>query len=372
MFGCLLKRYLLWVHRIKSVMSSLDEIGAQFAKGDFSTWVNSFEKAGFVVRQPLIGVLQICVDRNNKSDLATERLRLLISVGVHGDETAPIEIMVLLLEKLSKTPQRLAVDLMVVVGNIDAIAKAKRYIDVDLNRLFSPDRSSQFSSQRFPQFNNAKKTYQEIQRADQLMDLAEQFFHGHQHKWHLDLHTAIRASAYSTFAITPGEFNSVFISWLGDAGIAAVVLNPKPSATFSSYTYTHLGAVSCTAELGRIGKLGQNDLSQFLVTQQAIDALLCFGIVNQEQKNESDPLIFCVAQELIKHSDAFRLTFDDNTPNFTEFSPGTIIATDGEITYTVGTEPEFVLFPNPSVRVGLRAGLMVARWRARLCVLPNR
>ncbi|PRC94807.1 succinylglutamate desuccinylase [Solimicrobium silvestre] len=314
-----------------------------FARGDFSALASSFELAGFNVQQPLAGVVQICED----GETASARMRLLISVGVHGDETAPIEMMALLLEELAKTPQQLAVDLMVMVGNIDAIAQAKRFIDVDLNRLFTPQRT---------QFNNA----QEAQRADQLMHAATQFFDGHQNKWHLDLHTAIRASFYPTFAIVPGKHNPAFVSWLGSAGIAAAVLNPQASVTFSSYTCKHLGAVSCTAELGRIGEMGKNDLSQFVATQAALAALLRSGL-SATENTDTAPLVFRVAQELIKRSEAFQLTFDGNTQNFTEFAPNALIATDGELTYVVGAEPEYVLFPNPSVRVGLRAGLMVVR-----------
>jgi len=301
-------------------------------------------KAGFVINQPCAGAIQIC-----SAEWNTKRLRLLISVGVHGDETAPIEMMALLLEALSKETHLLAVDLMIAVGNLQAIAEEKRFIDIDLNRLFTPHRTA---------FNNSK----EAQRADQLMQVTSQFFDGYQHKWHLDLHTAIRASVYPTFAIVPGKNNPDFVRWLGSAGIAAVVLSPQPLmtsfTTFSSFTFEQLGAVSCTAELGRIGKLGNNDLSQFSATERAIAALLRDEKIDQQHPH---PPLFRVTQELVKQSDAFQFTFDSTTQNFTEFPPQTILATDGEITYSVGTTPEYVLFPNPNVHVGLRAGLMAVR-----------
>jgi succinylglutamate desuccinylase len=273
-------------------------------------------------------------------------MRLLISTGVHGDETAPIEMMALLLHELSRTPAALAVDLMVIVGNIDAIAQAKRFIDVDLNRLFTPNRT---------QFNDAREAH----RADQLMLITKQFFAGHEIKWHLDLHTAIRASYYPTFAIVPGAYSEPFVRWLGSAGILAAVLNPDASVTFSSYTCQYLGALSCTAELGRIGELGKNDLTQFAQTTNALSNLIRSGVV--DRKIPTKPLVFRVAQELIKRSDAFQLTFDGNTQNFTQFAPHAVIATDGTEKYTVGDQVEYVLFPNPNVRTGLRAGLMVVK-----------
>jgi succinylglutamate desuccinylase len=341
------------VNAIVGALKSEADFCADFAKGDFSSLVQSFQQAGFEVQQSLDGVLQVCAPQVEATPPVVPRLRLFISVGVHGDETAPIEMMAQLLQKLSQTPQKLAVDLLIVIGNIAAIAQAKRFIDVDLNRLFTPQRQ---------QFNDTH----EAQRAEQLMQLAQQFFAGHTHKWHLDLHTAIRASFYPTFAIVPGAANPDFIQWLGFAGIHAAVLNPQASVTFSSYTCQHLGAVSCTAELGRIGVLGENDLSQFVETQEAIDQLLRCGLAQagadkSRALHKPSMLVFRVAQEMIKRSEAFQLTFDGNTQNFTEFAPNTVIATDGEQRYVVGSEPEYVLFPNQNVRVGLRAGLLVVR-----------
>jgi len=39
--------------------------------------------------------------------------------------------------------------------------------------------------------------------------------------------------------------------------------------------------------------------------------------------------------------------------------PGALIAEDGEAAYRVGEATEYIVFPNPDVRAGLRAGLMV-------------
>jgi len=318
----------------------MNQVCEQFARGDFSSLASAFGDAGLNVLQPLEGVLQICAD--------APRMRLLISVGVHGDETAPIEIMALLMDELSRTPQQLGVDLMLVIGNIEAIRQARRFMDIDLNRLFTPGRT---------QYNETR----EAQRADQLMQATAQFFAANATCWHLDLHTAIRASVYPTFAIVPGTYNDHFVRWLGSAGIQAAVLNPDASVTFSSYTCAHLGAVSCTAELGQIGALGNNDLSQFSTTRHALHDLLRSGLAIPAGRSESAPLVFRVAQELIKRSDAFQLNFDGSTQNFTRFEPGELIATDGELIYSAGDAPEYVLFPNQNVRNGLRAGLMVVR-----------
>lgn len=342
-----------------------------------SALAHAFSAAGFNAQQPIIGALQI---RANTAQTTQQRPRLMLSIGVHGDETAPIEMVAILLHELlqnvAQNPHNLAVDLLIAVGNIQAIQAGKRFIQVDLNRLFVD------ASRRPDNFNQS----QEAARADQLMQLARTFFEGatSQNKWHIDLHTAIRHSHYACFAIVPGEPTAPFLNWLEHAGIQAAVLNPEPSITFSSFTSQHCQAISCTAELGRIGVLGQNDLSQLAATQAALSALFKQGLPSNMPKNvtakqaDNAPILndkyapksdqnitpmqtFKVAQEMIKHSDNFALTFDANTPNFTQFAPHTVIATDGERRYQVGDQPEYVLFPNPNVRNGLRAGLLVVK-----------
>jgi len=71
--------------------------------------------------------------------------------------------------------------------------------------------------------------------------------------------------------------------------------------------------------------------------------------------------VFKVAQEIIKLSDDFRMAFDRSTQNFTSLKQGEEIARDGATVYTVKHARRAGRLPNPDVRVGLRAGLMVVR-----------
>jgi succinylglutamate desuccinylase len=202
----------------------------------------------------------------------------------------------------------------------------------------------------------------EAGRADALIAATRDFFEGSgPARWHLDLHTAIRASRYPKFAIVPELIEPAargrLVKWLGQAGIEAVIMNPASAGTYSWWTAEQHGAAGSTVELGRIGTLGQNDLSQFLDASNALDGLLrgetpCEGRM---------PLVFNTAQSITKLSDAFTMSFGRETENFTPLKKGEVIATDGDTVYTVKHDEEFVVFPNPDVRVGLRAGIMVVR-----------
>ena len=324
---------------------NLSPLVKALASADFSATASLFQAAGFSVVQPVSGILQVtCAQR------VLRRPRVLLSVGVHGDETAPIELMARLLHELSSTPHALAVDLMIVVGNPAAIAEAKRFVDADLNRLFQKDRGDLAAAR-------------EARRADDIMQAAADFFDNTgADKWHLDLHTTIRPSLYPAFAVVPEPVAAIrrnaLLGWLRQAGVGAAILNPLPAGTLSAFTSRTFGAASATVELGQVGQLGQNDIDQFADAYRAIDTVLRKGTFTAVDEL---PDVYSVAQELTKHSSEFRLSFDRNVRNFTSVAPGTTVAKDGQITYRAGDRTEYVVFPNPDVRPGLRAGLMVVR-----------
>lgn len=366
-------------------MAALPEAVRQLAQADFSAVAQRFGDAGFVVALPAPGILTVkagvaatlsggsmgprfrgddgaAVAGARATDAwarggsiagpGSERPAVVISVGVHGDETGPIEMLAYVLDALSREAHALAVDLMVCVGNIDAIAAGKRFIDADLNRMFRPVRG-------------ALADAAEAARADVLIAVTDAFFAGAgQQRWHLDLHTAIRPSVFPTFAIVPDlipdQGKRALIDWLGQAAIGAIVMNPASAGTYSYYSAEFHGAAGSTVELGRVGTLGQNDLSQFGQVDVALRALLR-GAPPPARVTITEPQLFKVAQEVIKLSDGFAMTVGRQTHNFTAMRQGEIIATDGATTYAVQHPEELVVFPNPDVRVGLRAALMVVR-----------
>jgi succinylglutamate desuccinylase len=325
---------------------ALPEAVRALAQADFGTVAQRFRDAGLAVALPARGIMT--VKAAGKSQAA--RASVLLSVGVHGDETGPIEVVAHAIEALSRAPAALAVDLMLCVGNIDAIAAGKRFIDADLNRMFRAERGSLAGAA-------------EAARADDMIAATAQFFDGAGPvRWHLDLHTAIRPSVYPTFAIVPDLIadagKAALIGWLGEAAIGAIIMNPESAGTYSYHSAEHHGAAGSTVELGRVGTLGQNDLSQFTDAAAALDALLRGAPARQAKVR---PHLFKVAQNIIKLSDGFRMSVGRETHNFTALKKGEVIATDGATVYSVQHDEELVVFPNPDVRVGLRAGMMVVR-----------
>jgi succinylglutamate desuccinylase len=331
-----------------TIPEALPESVQALARADFGQVAERFRAAGFVVGLPAKGILTVKATQADRAQ-SVARASVLLSVGVHGDETGPIEMVAHAIEALSRSPRELAVDLMLCVGNIDAIAAGKRFIDADLNRMFRAQRG------------DLAATF-EAGRADAIVKATRDFFEGSgSERWHLDLHTAIRASRYPKFAIVPqliaDEARAGLIGWLGLAGIEAVIMNPASAGTYSYWSAEQHGAAASTVELGRVGTLGQNDLSQFAEASAALAGLLR-GAARGTGKA---PLVFDTAQSITKLSDAFTMSFGRETENFTPLKRGEVIATDGDTVYRVQHDEEFVVFPNPDVRVGLRAGIMVVR-----------
>lgn len=100
---------------------------------------------------------------------------------------------------------------------------------------------------------------------------------------------------------------------------------------------------------------GQNDLARFAASDAALRRLIA-----GEPAVKHAPLhVFSVVAQIDKRSEHFVLNVANDVPNFTAFSAGTELARDGDYRYCVSHDEEHIVFPNPKVKPGLRAGLMV-------------
>ncbi|MEK6350851.1 MAG: succinylglutamate desuccinylase [Burkholderia sp.] len=278
---------------------------------------------------------------------------VLVSAGVHGDETAPIELVSALVRDLTRGALPLTSRLLVVLGHPGAMRAGTRYLDDDLNRLFNGRHAQRADSRDAP-------------RAAALEAAALRFFEGapagRQARWHLDMHTAIRASAFERFALLPhtGEPPTrAMIDWLGRAGIAAVLLHTEKGNTYSQFTASACGALTCTLELGKVRPFGQNDLSRFAAADAAVRQLVSGTLFRADDVPPAPPRVFTVIGQITKQSEAFELFVANDVPNFTPLPRDTLVARDGSYRYQVSHDEERIVFPNPSVKPGLRAGLMV-------------
>ncbi|WP_322077228.1 succinylglutamate desuccinylase [Burkholderia cepacia] len=282
------------------------------------------------------------------------RPSVLVSAGVHGDETAPIELLSMLVRDLASGVLPLACRLLVVLGNVPAMRAGERYLDDDLNRLFS-GRHAQVPASR------------EAPRAAQLEAAAAAFFAdapAGAARWHIDMHTAIRASVFEQFALLPHTGTPptrTMFEWLGDARIAAVLLHTAKGNTYSHFTAEHCGALACTLELGKVRPFGQNDLTRFAPADRAVRKLVSGAGGDAVVQGDHPPLprVFTVIDQITKQSDALELFVAADVANFTAFARGTVLAQDGDYRYTVTHDEERIVFPNPTVKPGLRAGLLV-------------
>jgi succinylglutamate desuccinylase len=277
-------------------------------------------------------------------------LDLLLSAGVHGNETAPIELLDTLVQAIARGQLVPRARLLFLFGNPEAMRRGVRYIERDVNRLFNGRHDAVSGN--------------EALRACELERLATTFFSLPQRtRLHYDLHTAIRGSRIEQFALYPWkqgrEHSRQELVRLQAAGMRAVLLQNKPSITFSAFTYEQLDAEAFTLELGKARPFGQNaevDLSRL----EASLRQLIEGVETDLEQPLDQLVLFSVSREVIKHTDAFRLHLDDDIENFTELDQGYLLAEDGrEQRWVVEEQGARIIFPNPKVANGLRAGILI-------------
>ncbi|MBL1267905.1 MAG: succinylglutamate desuccinylase [Halomonas sp.] len=271
------------------------------------------------------------------------------SAAIHGNETAPVELVGEWLSGVEAGSISLGAPVLVILGNLPALKAQQRFLTTNLNRLFSRELTAKG---------------EEPDRAKELMAAVDSFYarHAELPKLHYDLHTAIRDSRYPRFVVEPFADSSTDAEqwgWLAAADMQAVLHQHQHSWTFSHYSKHYHAAQAFTFELGRVAPFGHNDMAS-LKPMQALLTALSEGCSPPSQP-ATQMQFFQVQHELIRHSDDFTLCFAEDTANFSRFEPGTLLAQDGNSgEFRVGDTPLHVVFPNAQVEVGARAALLVA------------
>ncbi len=274
-----------------------------------------------------------------------------ISCGIHGNETAPIEIMDDLVREILTEKLEVKSPLLIIFGHIDAMREGKRFIEDNLNRMFNGN------YHKFPKGNIERR------RAEEIESSIDQFFQKFSslEKIHYDLHTAIRASKYPRFAVYPHiidgrKYSMKQLKTFSAMGIEAVLLMHKDSPTLSYHSSSKYGADAFTLELGKVKKFGENNRRDFDQVENVLRSLIAGKDLDLIDKI---PKICKVKKELIKNDEDYQFYIPDETANFTYFKKGEVLSSDSLETYVVEEDGEMIAFPNGKVKVGQRSGLVI-------------
>jgi succinylglutamate desuccinylase len=304
------------------------------------------------------GILQVSPPVSHQN---THQDAMMISAGVHGNETAPIEVLNQLVNQLLSGALQPACPALLILGNPQAMVAGKRFIDANLNRLFS-------GAHRRDEVRETP----EAGRARQLEQLCQTFAEQTQAQGlalsHYDLHTAIRFSQREKFAlysfVAGRQVPAEQCAFLLEADVHTLLLQHKAGTTFASFSSSALKAQSFTVELGQVTPFGQNDLSRFQGLHNALERRLAGLPAPASAATEGDLhklAMFQVVHEILNSGEGFQFHVPDDVANFTEYAPGTVIWEDSHQRYCVGEKPEAIVFPNRDVPIGQRVGLLVSR-----------
>lgn len=274
--------------------------------------------------------------------------QIVYSAGIHGNETAPIEILNDIVMDIYNGTQSCLHHSLFILGNPRAMNIGKRFVDENLNRLFACSLSE-------------KPDNYDVRRAKVIIKYLDQFYRKDSQKTHYDLHTAIRSSQIEKFAMYPyapnEEVHMDQLYFLEDAGIEAVVFGSSPATTFSYHSKSLYGAKSFTLELGQVRPFGENERSSFTKIENALRQIL---ENNYSPNHELKKLkTFKIDFEILRTKEDFKFSFSESVPNFTLFEKDEVIGIDGEDEILATSSNQRVLFPNTKVRIGERAAVII-------------
>lgn len=286
------------------------------------------------------GVLEVCPGQQNDNGVD-----LLVSAGVHGNEVLPLALLDRLLQRIARGQLKPAARVLFILANPQAIRRGVNWIDEDLNRLFRG--------------GHGEVSGTEAIRAAELEQLISGFFADPQRRRvHFDLHATRRASRIARFALCPHGGAALSqhpgLEGLSGSGIETLVLHSPQALTFGAYTHDRFQAASLTLELGT----AQADGSQSEPVEEYLARMIAGELAPQSSLDGLQ--VFQVAQEVICETDNFHLRLPLDASSFMELPKGYLLAEEpGGKRWQVEESGMRLLFPNPRVRHGQRAAILL-------------
>jgi len=286
---------------------------------------------------------------------------IVLSSGVHGNETAPIEICAELIQKLILGELVVSERVLFIFGNPASMNIAERFVEENMNRLFSGGHSQD-------QGQGAGLINKERHRALLLENTVREFFEQggtaeQRERFHYDLHTAIRGSKNDKFAVYPflhgKPRKKEQLQFMLACGVNTILLSNAPTTTFSYFSSNEFGADAFTVELGKVRPFGENDMSKFVEVKETLTRFITGQDLQLKPYDKADFHLYKIYQTINRTQEKFELTFADDVENFTDFPAGSVIAIDGEEEIKTQVDGEAIIFPNANVAVGQRAILTV-------------
>ncbi|MCF2946734.1 succinylglutamate desuccinylase [Paraglaciecola aquimarina] len=278
---------------------------------------------------------------------------IILSCGIHGNETAPIEICDALVQDILLQKILVTQRVLVIFGNLRSMDVAQRFVEENMNRLFSLGHDNKC--------NNYERS-----RARLLEQAVENFYlsaEPDRERLHYDLHTAIRTSKNDKFAVYPflhgKPWSKAQLQILLACGVNTILLSGNPTTTFSYFSSIKFAAHAFTIELGKVKPFGENDMGQFQQVVSTLRLLVSSHNLKCKEFAEEDFFIFKVNQVINKGQSDFTLNFPDDLANFSDFPKGHLLAFESGCEYRAQYDGEAIVFPNAQVEIGQRALLTV-------------
>ncbi|MGF1720995.1 succinylglutamate desuccinylase [Vibrio kyushuensis] len=304
--------------------------------------------SGVIFKLHQRGVLEV-----TPAQYSEQTKNVIVSCGIHGDETSPMEIVDKIVTDILSGFQAVSERCLFIIAHPEATNQHTRFIEENLNRLF--DEKDHASSR-------------EVTIADSLKVLVAGFYRNThvETRWHLDLHCAIRESKHYSFAVSPKTRHPVrsraLFDFVEQSHIEAVIFSNSPASTFSWFSAENFSAQALTIELGQVAPIGENELEKLVAFDLSLRDLIA---ASEPEHLAKKAIMYRVSRTIVRLHEEFNFLFDDNVENFTSFKHGEVFGYDGEKPLMAKNEDEAIVFPNRHVVVGQRAALMVCKVEIR-------